>query len=130
MRLHEKLLPHSSQHGFVTLIFVLVMASVMLTVGVAVSLRSIENLQSSSWYDAAAAARQLAMACAEEGLRTLRQSWADASRALSLTNGSCTMEVTTAPGSATVTGVGTAGAAHRRVRVTVDPSLMITEWLE
>lgn len=130
MRLHEKLLPHSSQHGFVTLIFVLVMASVMLTVGVAVSLRSIENLQSSSWYDAAAAARQAAVACADEGLLKLRQQWSAISGALSLPDGSCTMQVTVAPGSATVAAAGEVGPAHRRVTVTVDSAFTITSWQE
>ncbi len=121
---------HSSQSGFVALIFVLVMAAVMLTVGVALSLRSIENLQASSWYEGASEARQLALSCVEEGLLRLRTSWAASSAALSLGSGSCTMDTTVTAATATVATTGVVGSAHRRLTVAVDASLRITSWIE
>ena len=119
-----------SERGFVALIFVLVMAAVMLTVGVALSLRSIENLQASSWYTGAAEARQLALTCVEEGLLRLRGSWASSSGALSLGSGSCTMDAALAGGTATVRALGVAGSAHRTITVTVNPTFAITGWEE
>ncbi len=118
------------QGGFVALIFVLGMAAVMLTVGVALSLRSIENLQASSWYDGATEARQLALTCAEEGLLRLRTSWAASSGALSLGAGSCTMDTTVTAATATVAATGVVGSAHRRLTVTVDATLRVTSWSE
>lgn len=118
------------QRGFVALIFVLVMAAVMLTLGVALSLRSIENLQASSWYEGATEARQLALTCVEEGLLRLRGSWVASSGALSLGSGSCTMDTVLTGGTATVRAQGVAGSAHRRISVAVDAALQITEWSE
>ncbi len=120
----------SAQPGFVALIFVLVMSAVMLSVAVAASLRSIENLQVSYWNGEGDVARQAAASCIEDGLLQLKSQWSAFSRALSVGGGSCTIQASVSPGQATLSAKGTVGAANHPITVTVSNTLAITSWSE
>lgn len=122
--------PKTKQQGFVALIALLIVATVGLTVGIALSLRGIEEVQLSYGIGKSAVARQAAMACAEEGLERLRQTWSSVTLSLQGDENSCILQVEVIGGTATVSATGEASGYQHQITVMVDTDRAVQFWQE
>lgn len=118
------------QGGYIALVALLVVAAVALTIGIAISLAGIEEIQLSFGKSQAAKAKNLASACLEEGLEHLRKSWADYSTSLSVDGNSCIINIVTSGSSATLTAEGTVDIYTQKVQIQVDNNLEVIAWQE
>jgi len=119
-----------NQSGYIALIALLIVAVVGLTIGLAVSLRGIEEIQISHAAKEAAKAKILANSCIEEGLYRLRNSWVNYSGSLPFGSNSCIIEAVLSGSTATLTAVGTVDIYVQRIQVQIDNNLEVLNWQE
>ena len=120
----------SQQQGYIALIALLIVAAAGITIGLAVSLAGLDQIQASYGASQAVRARGLASACLEDGLLRLRQDWADYNGGLSIGADSCILTATVNGNSATVSATGTVGMYRHRIEVSVSSDLSVSNWQE
>ncbi len=116
------------QKGFIALVSLLIVATAALTIGIAVSLRGIEEIQMSFDSSQAAKARNLAEACIEEGLEKLRSNWANYSTSLSIGVNSCIINIEADANSAILQSTGVVSGYEQKVRVKVNNNFYVVYW--
>ena len=120
----------NNQQGYIALIALLIVAAVGLTIGIAVSLRGIEEVQLSFSSEQAIKSSSLANTCLEDGLERLRNNWANYSGTLSIDSDSCIISTVVNGSSATITATGTVDIHTQKIQVQVDNNLNVTSWRE
>lgn len=121
---------HHQPQGYVALIALLIVAAAGITIGLAMSLAGIDEIQSSYGASQAVRARSFASACLEDGLERLRRGWASHSGGLSIAGDSCILTTAVSGSSATVTATGTVDIYNHRIQVVVGSDLTVTAWQE
>jgi len=119
---------NTPQSGYITLIALLLVTTTALTIGLAVSLRGLGELQAGLAVSEAAVARSVANACVEDGLERLRTNWVSYSGSLSTGSDSCTIMVTILGSSATIIASATVNGYTQSITVQVSDQLEITNW--
>lgn len=119
-----------NQQGYIALVALLIVAAVALTIGIAISLAGIEEIQISFGASQAAKAKTLANTCLEEGLELLRNQWANYSGSLSIDGNSCIITAVVNGSNATLTGRGTVDIYTQKIEVQVDSNLDVVFWQE
>lgn len=119
-----------NKKGFIALIALMVVVTAGLTIGLAISLVGIEELQISLAKSEATKARVVANACVEDGLEKLRRNFVAYSDSLSIDGNSCIINVEVSGSNAIITATGTADVYNQKVRVELDNTLSITSWQE
>lgn len=119
---------NASPSGYIALIALLLVTTAALTIGLAVSLRGLNELQAGLAVSEAAVARSTVNACVEDGLERLRGSWANYSGTLSTGNDLCTIMVTISGNSATVSASSTSNGYTQSNTVQVSNQLEIVNW--
>ena len=114
--------------GYIALIALLLVTTAALTIGLAVSLRGLNELQAGLAVSEAAVARSTVNACIEDGLERLRTSWINYTGTLSTGNDSCTIMVTILGNSATVNSLSTSNGYTQSSTVQVSNQLEIVNW--
>jgi|SRR3989338_30888 len=122
--------PTTYQNGYIALIALLVIVAAGLTIGIAVSLGGIEEIQLSFVGGQAAAAEILANSCIEEGLERLRHNWVNYSGSLSVAGNFCIINTIVSGNNATLTAIGTVDVYHQKIEVQVDNNLEVVSWQE
>jgi hypothetical protein len=128
-------LRYTSRDGFVALLSVLLLGAVGSSVVVSLLLLGLGSSRSSFAVEQSAQAKGLADACAEEGLRQLRENSSFTGTGnLTLGQGTCTYTVTSQGGqNRTITASGTVGTVVRKVTIAIDqltPRIHATSWQE
>ncbi|MFA6382386.1 MAG: hypothetical protein WCX08_03930 [Candidatus Buchananbacteria bacterium] len=118
------------QKGYIALTALLIVAAAGLTIGIAVSLGGIEQVQLSYGQSRAAEAKALANTCLEEGLERLRNNWANYSSSLSIDGSSCILNTVTSGSGATLTATGKADIYNQKIEIQVDNNLTVISWKE
>lgn len=118
--------------GLVLLLSLITLASVGVIVVLGLSTSAVQSVVTSRALLLGPQARQLATACAEQGLQVLQQTPSASNGSLTLTTGTCTY-TTTEPstGIYRIIAVGTSGDATARCQVdipTISPSISIGRW--
>ncbi len=119
-----------SQKGYVALVALLIVAAAALTIGIAVSLRGIEEIQISYSASQAAKAKSLANTCLEEGLERLRNNWASYSGSWPIEESACIIDIVINGSNATLTAVGTVDVYTQKIQIGADNNLNIISWQE
>lgn len=124
--------PHD---GYATLMSVLVVGAIGIAITTSLLLLGVGSLQTSFSGEQSAQARALANACAEEGLRQIRNAAAFTGTGnLSLGPGTCSYTVTSQGGeNRTVTSSGLVGTVTRKAKViisAINPSIQTVSWQE
>ena len=120
-----------SQRGYIALVALLVIATTGLTIGLAVSIAGIEEIQISHGVTQAAKAKNLANSCVEDGLERLRNSFVSITQyTLSIGSDSCIIDVVVTGGTALINATGTVDIYNQKLVVQVDSSLEVTSWSE
>lgn len=119
-----------NQQGFIALISLLVVVTAGLTIGLAVSIGGIEELQVSFSGSQAAKAKSLTNACIEDGLERLRNNWAIYSGSLSIDGNLCIINTVINGSNATLTSQGTVDIYTQKIQIEVDNSLEVVSWQE
>jgi len=124
-----------SNRGYIALITVLVIGAVGMAIAVSVILLGLGSSRTSFALEQSNQAKALANACAEEGLRQIKDSTPfTGTDTLTLGQGTCSYTVTSQGGAdRTVIATGTVGTLVRKVSITLDqivPSINITSWQE
>lgn len=101
-----------------------------MTIGLAVSLAGIDEIQVSYGKSQAALAKSLANTCLEEGLGRLHKDWADYSAVLPINGNSCIINAGVSGGLASLEATGIAGANYQKIQVQADNNLEIIAWQE
>ncbi len=114
--------------GYIALISLLIVSAAALTIGIAVSLRGIEEIQMSYSSQKAAEAENLADVCIEEGLENLRNIWADYSNSLFFGSNSCIINTEVDASNAILYATGTADVYTQKIEVKVDTNLDVIYW--
>ena len=114
--------------GYIALIALLVIAAAGLTLGIAVSLSGIDELQVSFSKSQATRAQSLAETCLEEGLERLRTSGSPYSGTLSIEGNSCIISTVGGAGNYTLFATGTVDIYSQKAEVQVDSSLNVIYW--
>lgn len=132
---HNMKASYLSQSGFVTLLSTLVVGAVGLAITTSVILLGLASSRTSFAGQQSVQARNLADACAEEGLQQIRDLTSyTGTGSLTLGQGSCTYTVTSQGGNArTVNAEGVVGEMTRRVSVVItaiNPSIVVASWQE
>lgn len=126
------MMQRTQQPGFVVLLGVVVVGVVCLAISTSLMLTGTDSQRAALVVQQSAQARQLAHACAEEGLQQLQTSTTYTGTAgLTMGAGTCTYTVANPGGSArTVTAVGAVGDSVRNVQVsaTIGSTISITTW--
>ncbi|MDX9892844.1 MAG: hypothetical protein RB292_00330 [Patescibacteria group bacterium] len=117
-------------NGYIALVALLIVAAVGLSIGLAVSLGGIDEIQVSYGTSQAVKAKAMANACIEEGLGRLRNNWANYSGSLSIADNSCIIMVMVDGNMALLTATGTVDIYVQKLQVEVDDSLNIIDWQE
>ncbi len=125
-----KLQATSYQGGYIALIALLIVVAAGLTIGIAVSLQGIEEIQVSFASIQAASAKSLANSCIEEGLEHLRNNWVNYSGSLSIGGDSCIINTVINGSNATLTANGTVDIYNQKIQIQVDNNLNIISWQE
>lgn len=118
------------QGGYIALIALLIIAAAGLTIGIAVSLSGIEELQSSFGSTQASIAKNLANACIEDGLEKLRNNFVDYSGTLSINLNSCIITIDVSGSNATLTATGFIDTYSQKIQIQVDNNLDVIAWQE
>jgi len=119
------------QNGYIALVSLLVVATAGLTIGLAVSISGIEEVQLSHGLTQSIKAKNLANACVEDGLERLRNSFVSISQyTLSIGSNSCIIDVVVGGSAATVNATGTVDIYNQKIQVQVDDTLSVTSWTE
>jgi len=104
------------QNGYIALVSLLVVATAGLTIGLAVSISSIEEIQISHGLTQSTKAKNLANACAEDSLERLRNSFVSISQySLSIGSNSCIIDVAVTGSAATINATGTVDIYNQKV---------------
>lgn len=119
-----------NQKGYVALIGLLIVAAATLTIGLAVSLRGIDEIQTSFSLWQAAKSKSLANACTEDALERLRGSWTSYSDSLAIGDNSCIINVIVNGNNATLYATGTVDIYTQKIEVQIDNNLDIIYWQE
>lgn len=124
--------PQPQRPGLVLLLSMLTLASIGVVVVLSLSTSAVQSVATSRALLLGPQARQLATACAEQGLDALRQTPGAGSGNLTLTTGTCNY-TTTEPSTGVyrIIAIGTAGDAVARCQVdipTITPSIVIGSW--
>ncbi|MBI3291073.1 hypothetical protein HYZ76_02205 [Candidatus Falkowbacteria bacterium] len=118
------------QGGYIALIALLVVAAAGITIGIAVSLTSIEEIQVSFGISQAAKAKSLAGACIEESLERLRNDWNNYSGSLSIDGNLCIMNTVINGSTATVESIGSIDIYQQKIKIQVDNNFSVIAWQE
>ena len=121
---------HYKQSGFIAMVSLLIITTAGLTIGLAISIASIEELGISLNISESAKARALANTCVEEGLERLRNSFVDYFATLSIGSNSCIINAVVVGSNATLTATGTVGVYTQKIIVVATNALEITSWVE
>ena len=119
-----------NQKGYIALISLLIIVATALTIGLAISLRGVEEIQISFGKSQAVKAENLANACIEEGLERLRNNWSNYSDSLAIGDNSCIINAEVSGSIATLYATGTADIYTQKIEVQVDDSLNVIYWEE
>jgi hypothetical protein len=119
-----------NNNGYIALIALIVVASAGLAIGLAISLNSIGEIQSSFGSIQANRAKILAQTCTEWGLEKLRLNWADYSEVLSFASDSCIINIEVNSGQAGLSAEGKVDIYNQKIQVQVDNDLNIISWQE
>lgn len=106
-------------HGFVSLITVIVISAIILSVGLTISLLGVNELLFGFIADQSHQALQMADACTEEAYFRLKKNSSYTGGTLSLGGGSCTATVTGSGTTRTITVSATVGNFTRRITTNV-----------
>lgn len=122
-----------SENGYVALISVLIIGAIGLTISISILLFGLDFSRTAFVEQQYAQARNLADACAEEGLQQVRDDTAFTGTAgLTLGDGSCTYTVTNTGGeNRTIDAEGSVGTTVSREVVTIDaisPQINVVSW--
>lgn len=120
----------NNQSGYIALVALLVIVSAGLTIGIAVSLSGITEIQVSFGSSQAAKARSLANSCVEEGLERLRTSGSPYTGALSIDTNSCIIKTVINGSNFILYATGTVDIYNQKVEVAVDSNLEVVYWQE
>jgi len=119
-----------AQDGYIALVALLVVVAAGLTVGIAVSLSGIGEIQISHSDSQAARAKSLANACLEEGLEKLRNDWVNYSGSLSIDGNSCIINTVVNGGTATLIAESDVEINTQKIEIQVDNNLNVITWQE
>ena len=119
-----------TQRGFISLVALLVVVTAGLTIGIAVNLAGLQELQTSLDFSQARRAQLMANGCIEEGLNKLRTSFSSFATTLSFGNGSCILQVIVLGSNATLLATGTVDIYNQKIQVQVDSTLSVVSWQE
>jgi len=122
------LLGGSKPKGYIALVALLIIAAAALTIGIAVSLTGIEDLQISFGKSQALTAQTLANTCLEDGLERLRNSWGSYSGSLSVGENSCIIRTVIDGSTAILTATGTVDIYTQKIQIQVDNNLDVVSW--
>ncbi|MFA6410430.1 MAG: hypothetical protein WCW26_02525 [Candidatus Buchananbacteria bacterium] len=117
-------------NGYIALVALLIVASAALTIGIAVSLAGIEEIQGSFGVTQATRAKNLANACVEDGLEKLRKNWAGFSGQLLINGNSCIINTVVNGNNATLVASGTVDIYTQKIQIQVDNNLNVIAWQE
>lgn len=119
-----------NNQGYIALIALLIIAAAGLTIGLAISIAGIDEIQLAHSKDQAAAAKSAAKACAEDGLEKLRNSFSTYSGTLSYDQYSCIINIEVNGTNATVTATGTVDIYNKKITIGLDNTMAISVWDE
>lgn len=119
-----------NQSGYIALIALLIVSAAGLTIGLAVSISGIEEIQVSHGSTQATKAKNLANTCVEDGLERLRNSFVNYSGSLSINGNSCIIDIVVSGSNAVINATGTVDIYNQKLVIQVDNSLAITSWTE
>lgn len=128
--------PPPRQHGFVTLLSVLILSAVAIAVTVSILLLGLGASRTSFALIQSVQARGLANACAEEALQRLRESvYYVGNEIKTFSAGTCTIQTISGTGNnnRTLQTIATVGTVQRKVKVgiaKIHPTPVITSWQE
>lgn len=128
-----KLKTNNCQGGYVALMALLIIAATGLTIGLAVSISGIEEVQTSYSVSQAAKSRSLASACIEDGLERLRNDFINYSGSLSIGDNSCIIEIVVTGNQAIINATGTVEIYNQKIQAAVNEvnnSLEVISWVE
>lgn len=116
--------------GYIALFSLLILAAAALTVGLAVSLQGIDEIQSSVAADRSVLAKAAANTCIEEGLERLRNDFINYSATLPIDDDYCILNISVNGSSAVLSATGTVDIYSQKIKVQVDDDLEIVFWQE
>jgi len=119
-----------SANGFIALVALLIVAAAGLTIGLAATLASLDELQAALAGSQAVQARMLARSCAEDGLEYLRRNWSNYTQTLSSNDNSCIIEAMVSGPTAELNATGTVASYNQRIKIQVDNQLEVINWQE
>lgn len=126
---------YKTQHGFIALMGVVLVASITVLIVVGVLIQGVEQSKTTRTVENAFHARQYAQACAEEALERIKATPAFVGTStLNFTRGNCSSVVINTGGSTrTIDSRGNADTIVRRVKVLVSalsPQITVSSWQE
>jgi hypothetical protein len=108
----------------------LIIATAGLTIGLAISIASIDEIQLAHGKDQSAAARAAALGCAEDALERLRNSFTAQGGTLSYSEYSCIIDTVINGSNATITATGTVGIFNQKITIGLNSAMTISVWEE
>lgn len=123
------------QNGYVTLLALLIVGAIGMSVGVALMLSGVGQLQNSGSYESSQKARALAIGCAEDALEVIRQNPSfSGSNSLNIGGYACNYTVTNTGGeNRSIATSATVGTIMSKVLVLIDainPQINVVSWQE
>lgn len=124
------------EHGFITLVAVLVFAAVGLAIGTSLLLSGVDASRTNAILWQSLRAREFATYCAEEALEKLKENiYYSGDETLLLSGGSCEIKPISGNGntSRTIEVVGVVGDVVRKIAIrveTIHPSTTLSSWKE
>ena len=119
-----------NQKGYVALVALIIIATVVLFIGVSVSLSGISELQMGFAGNQSTKAFNFAEACIESSLEKLRINWKDNESSLKFDDGACRVKTQVSGNSATIISSGQVDNYTRVVQAEIDSSLKVISWRE
>ena len=120
--------------GFVALIAILIIGSVILAIAVSVSLFGASELLMSFASNKSIQAFDYSEACVDEAVYLLKNNWANSSSTLSFDSGYCIMNAVVSGSQATINTSGTVetqtDSFTRTIQAVIDSSFNIISWEE
>lgn len=130
---------YNTQHGYIGVVTVLVISAIALTIGVTAALLGINEMQFSYYTDQSAVVLHQADGCLEEGMYRLKLDPSYTGGSIPYADASCTVTVSGAGGTRTVTSTLTHGDFTKTIQGSVTFStntsattegIDLTEWSE
>ncbi|MAF13433.1 MAG: hypothetical protein CMI53_00870 [Parcubacteria group bacterium] len=121
---------NNNQQGYIALIALLLVSATGLTIGIALSLGGIEEVQLSFGTSQAARAKSITNSCIEDGLERLRVNWSNYSGSLAIDQDSCIIDIVVNGSNATLAATGTVDIFKQKIKIQVDDTLEVTSWEE